>query len=90
MFSATPGSGIAVNTQPGLLVHAAAIIADVAVDLDIDGGIDADADRVFALRVLDLPERLVGVRRKPMQRFVERAHRGDVQIVRRHYGCSQA
>ena len=62
----------------------------MALDLDIDRGIDADADRVFALWILDLPERLVGIGWKPVQRFVERAHRRVVQIVRRHYGCSQA
>src|SRR5882724_2543477 len=84
------GPGIAVNPDFGLLVHAAAIVADVTLDLDLDRGIDADADRVLALRILDLPERLVGVRREPVQCLVDLTHRGDVQIVCRHYGCSQA
>src|SRR6202043_2720453 len=51
-----PGAGIAANPDRRPLGHAAAIIADMAVDLDLDRGIDADADGVVALGVLDLPE----------------------------------
>ena len=36
MFSATPGAGIAVDDDGRALVHAGAVIADMAVDLDRD------------------------------------------------------
>ena len=36
MFSATPDAGVAVHADGGVLVHAGAVVAHVAVDLDLD------------------------------------------------------
>jgi len=39
MFSATPTPGIAVDDDMRLLVHAGAIVADIADDIDVDRGV---------------------------------------------------
>lgn len=56
----------------------------MAVDLDRDGRVDADRDRVASARIGDAPERLVGVGPKLVKRLVELAElgRGEVDDVR--------
>ena len=49
MFSATPGAGIALDRDRRLLVHAAAVIADMPVDLDRDRRIHPGGDGMRAL-----------------------------------------
>ncbi len=44
-----------------LLVHAAAVIAGMAFDVHLDGGIKTHGDGVAALGVDHLPDGLVGV-----------------------------
>ena len=51
MFSATPDAGVAVHAHGGVLVHAGAVVAGVALDLDLDRRVDAGGERVRAARV---------------------------------------
>ena len=48
MFSATPDAGVAVHADRRELVHAGAVVADVAVDLDLDPRVEPDRDGVRA------------------------------------------
>ena len=63
MFSATPGSGRTVHRDPGLPVHAGAVIADVALHGDLGRSVHADRDRVRPPGIEDFPVRLVGAGR---------------------------
>ena len=57
-------AGVAVDDDGRLLVHAGAVVADVAVDLDGDRRVEAGGDGVLAARVVDAPVALVGVGRE--------------------------
>ena len=57
----------------GLLVHAGAIEADMALDGDGDRPVEPRGDRMAALRVQDLPGALVRVRRKAVEPLVQLA-----------------
>ena len=53
--------GVAVDDDGGALVHAGAVIADMAVDLDGDRRVDAGGDGMLPARIEHAPMRLVGV-----------------------------
>ena len=77
MFSATPTPGVAVHAHGRLLVHAGAVVARVALDLDLDGRVDPDRERVRAARVQHAPV--------ARGRVVDRVQRG-VQLAQRRDG----
>ena len=55
MFSAHAHARVAVHADGRLLVHAGAVVAGVALDLDLDRRVDPDGDRVRAARVEHAP-----------------------------------
>ena len=61
MFSATPCAGIALDDDGRALVHAGAVVADMAFDLDREPALEPDGDGVLAARIENAPMRLVGV-----------------------------
>src|SRR5690349_3420143 len=65
---------MAVYENFGLLVHAAAIEAGVAADLNRDRRIESAGDGVLAHRVADEPVALIGVLRQGMQAGIDAAH----------------
>ena len=69
MFSATPTPQLPRDPHRGELVHPGAVVADVPVDLDLDLGVEADRDRVGAVRVGDPPAR-AGVRSRSCRRWL--------------------
>ena len=71
-------TGAALDNDVCLLVHAAAVVAHVAFDIDGHGSIDAGCNRVFAAGIGNRPKRFVGVALE----FVERR----VQITQRCLG----
>src|SRR5215211_1909703 len=70
---------VPVHAHGRALVHAGAVVADVAVDVDLDLGVDPDGDRVRAARVRDAPP---GRRIRLVQALVEVAQRRDGEIDR--------
>ena len=58
-------AGAAVDDDGRLLVHAGAVIADIAVDLDGRGRIDTNGDGVAATRIEDPELRLVAPGSRP-------------------------
>ena len=79
MFSATPDPGVAVHAHGGVLVHAGAVVAGVALDLDLDRRVDPGRERVRPARVGDPPARRPVVRDR-VQRRVQLAQRSDRQV----------
>ena len=55
MFSATPTPALPCTRTVALLVHAGAVVAGVALDLDLDRRVDARGERVRAARVEHAP-----------------------------------
>ena len=53
MFSATPVPALPSIVTVGALVHARRVVADVAVDRDLDVGVQADRDVVRACGIVD-------------------------------------
>jgi len=82
-------SGAAIDDDIGALVHARAVIAGVAVDLDRDGGINAGSDGMPAAGIDDAEIGVIGPLCQIMQRLVEFAKGRDVQIDGRHQCRSQ-
>ena len=74
MFSATPAPTLPCTIRRGALVHAGAVITDMAVDLDRNARVHAHRQRVPSARVQHLPVRRVGVRAEIVQRLVQLAH----------------
>jgi hypothetical protein len=74
-------AGVAVHAHRRALVHAGAVVAHVALDVDLDIRVDADRHRVPPARVHHVP---TGVRRRVrievVQPLVQLAQRGDVEI----------
>ena len=64
MFSASAGARVAVHAHRRELVHPGAVVADVAVDLDLDLRVEPAGDRVRAVRVDDAPPPRPGGRRR--------------------------
>jgi hypothetical protein len=79
--------GVAVDGHAGRLVHAGAVVADVAVDRHLDRPGQAGGDRMGAAWMEHPPEALVGVGRERVERAVELADRGVLQIDRDHVQC---
>ena len=73
-------AAMAVDDDARLLVHAGAVIADMAVDLDLDGPVEAGHHGMRPLGIDDPPGPFVGLGRQVMQALVEVAHalRGEV------------
>src|SRR5262249_23614485 len=63
---ADPCTGMAVDCDRRLLVHAAAIVADMTFDDDLDRPGEAGCNRLGAARIEDAPRALVRVRRQVM------------------------
>ena len=74
----------AVDDDGRLLVHAGAVIADVAIDLDGRGRIDTDGDGVTATRIEDPELRLGSAGVETVQHLVELTQARDLQIDRLH------
>ena len=66
-------AGRAVDDDIGALVHAGAVIADIAVDLDGDGCIDAGGDGMAAARIEHAEIGVVGPLREIVQHLIELA-----------------
>ena len=62
---------MAVDNDRRRLVHAAAVIADMPLDGDLDRHGEAGGDGVRAPRIDDAPESLVGIGREPMETGIE-------------------
>ena len=67
MFSAAPGPGVAVHRDRGVLVHARHVVADVAVDLHVEVGIETAGDGVRAVGIPDVDLRYAFVERVLVQ-----------------------
>ena len=63
-----------------MLVHAGAVIADMAVDMDLDGLGQADGAGMLAMHVGQLPQPLIGVLGQVVEAAVELAQRGLGQV----------
>ncbi len=87
---ADPGAAMAAHGDGRLPVHAAAVIAGMALDRDLDGQSEADRDRMRALGIDDPPQALVGVPRELVQTAVERPHRLAAEVELDHAGVTDA
>src|ERR1700691_2943783 len=75
-----PRSSMTIDRDRRLLVHAGAVVADMAFDLDLNRAIDADGYGMGASRVKDAPKALIGFRGQLVHALVERAHADDAEI----------
>ena len=82
-------AGRAIDDDVGALVHAGAVIAGIAVDLDGDGGIDAGGDGMAAARIDHAEIGVVGPLPEIVQHLIEFAECRDLQIDGRHQCRSQ-
>ena len=71
-------------TVTGALVHARAVIPDVALDANRHGHAQARGDRVLALRADHAPRLGRAVRRERVERGVQLAHRRRLEVDRLH------
>src|SRR6188472_682448 len=77
-------TGATVDQYGGELVHAGAVIANRAIDLDHNWRIEPRGDGVTTSWVIDDPVPLISVRPEIMQRGVERAERRGAEIELGH------
>ena len=77
MFSATPTPQLPAIRTRRQLVHPGAVVADVPVDLDLGLGVEADRDRVGAVRVADQPAARPGASRSWRRWFSSRTPLAD-------------
>ena len=73
-------AGIAADDDAGMLVHAAAIIADIAIYLDHYRNVQAYRNGVEAAAIENFPVRLASAGFQVVQRLVELPDRGVGQI----------
>ena len=67
-------SGIAIDHHRGKLVHAGAVVADMAFDLDQYRLFETASDRMLAARIKNAPMRFVAVGTQTVQGGVELTH----------------
>ena len=71
---------VAIDGNPGQLVHPGAVVAGMALDRDVDRNAHAARDTVCPLGVRDLPGKLTAVLIQIVQCLIQRAHRCGRQI----------
>ena len=76
--------GMAMDDDLGFLVHAAAIEADMALDLDGERPVEAAGDGMLAHRIVDQPMPLIGVLGQPVQTRIDAAHALSFEIELDH------
>ena len=80
-------TGIAVDDDLRMLVHATAVIARISPDFDRDRAVQPDRERVSACGAGDMPERFIGVGGKRVQARVQIAHARLRQVNRDRHQC---
>jgi len=65
------GTGRAVHGDRRLLVHARAIVANAALHIEVDGGVDADGHCMSAARIQNFPIVFVGTVFLAVKSFIE-------------------
>jgi hypothetical protein len=82
-------TGMAVHHDRRLLVHAGAVVADIAGDLDQNGDVDAHGHGMLAAWIEHVPVGFVGVRRQRVKGGVQFANRALGKVDGGHQLRSQ-